>query len=95
MIGSHAFIKSVSTGALLDVLGVAPLLEGLPRHVLLDVLALLPGDGAALPPGDVGAVLLVLIPGDGGGDAAADLVRDVVTDFTRSVDIIADLEEMG
>ena len=81
--------------ALFHILGVASLLEGLPRHVLLDVLALLPGGGTALPPGDVGAVLLVLIPGDGGGDAAADLVRDVVTHFTRSVDIIADLKEMG
>ena len=91
MIGSHAFIKSVSTGALLDVLRVAPLLEGLSGHGLFDVLALLPGGGAALPPGDVGAVLLVLILSDGGGDAAADLVRDIVADLTRSVDIIADL----
>ena len=91
MIGSHAFIKSVSAGALLDVLGVAPLLKGLPGHCLLDVLALLPGGGAALPPGDVGAVLLVLILSDGGGDAAADLVRDVIADLTGSVDIIADL----
>ena len=81
----------MSTGALLDVLGVAPLLEGLPGHVLLDVLALLPGGGAALPAGDVGAVLLVLILSDGGGDAAADLIGDVVTDFTRGVDIITDL----
>ena len=81
----------MSTGALLDVLGVAPLLEGLPGHVLLDVLALLPGGGAALPPGDVGAVLLILILIDGGGDAAADLVRDVIADLTGSVDIIADL----
>ena len=81
----------MSTGALLDVLGVAPLLEGLPGHVLLDVLALLPGGGAALPPGDVGAVLLVLVLGDGRGDAAADLVRDIIADLTRSVDIIADL----
>ena len=81
----------MSACALLDVLGVAPLLEGLPRHVLLDVLALLPGGGAALPPGDVGAVLLVLVLGDGGGDAAADLVRDIIADLTRSVNIIADL----
>ena len=81
----------MSAGALLDVLGVAPLLKGLPGHRLLDVLALLPSGGAALPPGDVGAVLLVLILGDGGGDAAADLIGDVVTDFTRSVDIITDL----
>ena len=81
----------MSTGALLDVLGVAPLLEGLSGHGLLDVFALLPGGGAALPPGDVGAVLLVLILSDGGGDAAADLVRDIIADLTRSVDIIADL----
>ena len=79
------------TGALLDVFSVTPLLEGLPGHVLLDVFALLPGGGAALPPGDVGAVLLVLVLGDGGGDAAADLVRDIIADLTRSVDIIADL----
>ena len=82
-------------GTLLDVLGVASFFEGLPGHVLLDVGALLPGGGAALPAGDVGAVLLVLVLGDGCGDAAADLVRDVVTDFTRSVDIIADLEDGG
>ena len=80
-------------GALLHILSVASLLEGLPGHVLLDVFALLPGGGAALPPGDVGAVLLVLILGDGGRDAAADLVGDVVADFTRSRDVIADLEK--
>ena len=78
-------------GALLHVLCIASLLEGLPGHVLLDVLALLPSGGAALPAGDVGAVLLVLILGDGGGDAAADLIRDIIADLTRSVNIIADL----
>ena len=77
--------------ALLHVLCVASLLEGLPGHVLLDVLALLPGGRAALPPGDVRAVLLVLILGDGGGDAAADLIRDVIADLTWRVDIITDL----
>ena len=86
-----AGVRSGSRSALLHVLCVASLLECLPGNILLDVLALLSGGGAALPPGDVGAVLLVLIPGDGGGDAAADLVRDVIADFTRSVDIIADL----
>ena len=74
--------------ALLHVLCVASLLEGLPGHVLLDVLALLPGGGAALPAGDVRAVLLVLVLGDGCGDAAADLVRDVVTDLAGSRDIL-------
>ena len=78
-------------GALLHVLCVASLLEGLPGHVLLDVLTLLPGGGAALPPGDVRAVLLVLILGDGGGDAAADLIRDVIADLTWRMDIITDL----
>ena len=78
-------------GALLHVLSVAPLLEGLPGHVLLDVLALLPGGGGALPAGGAGAVLLVNILGDGGGDAAANLVRDIIADFTWGGDIIADL----
>ena len=77
--------------ALFHILGVASLLEGLPRHVLLDVLTLLPGGGTALPPGDVGAVFLVLILSDGGGDAAADLVRDVVTDLAGSRDILTHL----
>ena len=83
----------MSIRALLHVLRVASLLEGLPGHILLDVLALLPCGGAALPPGDGGAVLLVLILSDGGGDAAADLVWDVIADFTRGVDIIADLRK--
>ena len=91
----HTFKILISTamglGALLDVLCVASLLEGLPRHVLLDVLTLLPGGGAALPPGDVGAVLLVHILSDGGGDAAADLVWDVVTDLAGSRDILTHL----
>ena len=82
---------AMGLGALLNVLCVASLLEGLPGNILLDVLTLLPGGGAALPPGDVGAVLLVLIPGDGGGDAAADLVRDVVAHLARSGNILTHL----
>ena len=90
---SHAYIKVLmsTSGALFHILGVAPLLEGLPGHVLLDVRALLPGGGAALPAGDVGAVLLVLILCDGGGDAAADLVRDVVAHLARSGNILTHL----
>merc|ERR1712090_83475 len=93
----HAYIKClvVSTaaglGAFLNVLGVAPLLEGLPGHVLLDVLALLPGGGGALPAGGAGAVLLVNILSDGGGDIAADLVRDVIAHLTGSGHILANL----
>merc|ERR1719154_1017138 len=78
-------------GALLHVLCVAPLLEGLPGHVLLDVLALLPGGGRALSAGGAGAVLLVHILGDGGRDTAANLVRDLIADLTGSRDIVANL----
>ena len=80
-------------GALLHVLSVASLLEGLPGHVLLDVLTLLPGGGGALPAGGAGAVLLVHILGDGGGDTAADLVRDLIADLTRGGDIVTNLAE--
>ena len=80
-------------GALLHILSVAPLLEGLPGHILLDVLTLLPGGGGALPASGAGAVLLVNILGDGGGDTAADLVGDVVADLTWSRDVIAYLEK--
>merc|ERR1719275_429991 len=78
-------------GALLHVLSVTPLLEGLPGHVLLDVLTLLPGGGGALSAGGAGAVLLVHILGDGGGDTAANLVRDLIADLTWGGDIIANL----
>ena len=94
----HAYIKClvISTaaglGALLHVLSVAPLLEGLPGHVLLDVLTLLPGGGGALPAGGAGAVLLVNILGDGGGDIAADLVRDVIAHLTGSGHILTNLK---
>ena len=80
-------------GALLHVLSVASLLECLPGHVLLDVLTLLPGGGGALPAGGTGAILLVHILGDSGGDIAANLVRDIIADLTRGGDVIADLEE--
>ena len=63
----------------------------MPGHVLLDVLTLLPGGGGALPARGAGAVLLVHILGDGGGDTAADLVRDVIAHFTWGGDIVTDL----
>ena len=94
----HAYIKylvistAAGLGALLHVLSVASLLEGLPGHVLLDVLALLPGGGGALPAGGAGAVLLVNILGDGGGDVAANLVRDIIAHLTGSRDILTDLD---
>ena len=78
-------------GALLHILCVAPLLEGLPGHVLLDILALLPSGGGTLPAGGAGAVLLVNILSDGGGDTAADLVRNLIADLTWGGDIIANL----
>ena len=78
-------------GALLRILCVTPLLEGLPGHVLLDILALLPSGGGTLPAGGAGAVLLVNILGDGGGDTAADFVRDLIAHLTGSRDIVANL----
>ena len=95
----HAYIKlsvvptAAGLGALLHIFSIAPLLEGLPGHVLLDVLTLLPGGGGALPAGGAGAVLLVHILGDGGGDTAADLVRDLIADLTRGGDIVTNLTE--
>ena len=81
--------------ALLHVLSVAPLLEGLPGHVLLNVLALLSGGGGTLPAGGAGAVLLVNILSDSGGDTAADLVGDVIADLTWGRDVIANLITQG
>ena len=78
-------------GALLHVLRVASLLEGLPGHVLLDVLTLLPGGGGALLTGGSGAVLLINIFSDGGRNIAADFIRDVIADLTRSRDIFTNL----
>ena len=94
---SHAYIKDlvISTaaglGALLHILSVAPLLECLPGHVLLDVLALLPGGGGALSSSGTGAILLIHILGDGGGDIATNLIRNVVAHFTWGGDVIAHL----
>merc|ERR1719154_698862 len=61
-------------GALLHVLSVASLLEGLPGHVLLDVLALLPGGG------DTTADLVrdVIADFTWGGDIIANLLGNLV-----------------
>ena len=94
----HAYIKlsvvptAAGLGALLHIFSIAPLLEGLPGHVLLDVLALLPVGGGALPAGGAGAILLVNILGDGGGDIVADLVRDVIAHLTGSGHILTNLK---
>ena len=79
-------------GALLHVLSVASLLEGLPGHVLLDVLTLLPGGGGALPAGGTGAFLLIHILGDGGGNTAADLLWDLITHLAGCGDIVTDTD---
>ena len=80
-------------GALLHILSVASLLEGLPGHVLLDVFTLLHSGGGALPASGTGAVLLVHKLSDGGGDAAADLFRDLIADLTWCGNIVANLAE--
>ena len=91
------FVVSTAAGlgALLHILSVASLLEGLPGHVLLYVLTLLPGGGGTLPAGGAEAVLLVHILCDCGGDTAVDLVRDLVADLTWGGDIIANLAKMA
>ena len=85
-------VSTARLSALLDVFSVASLLEGLPGHVLLDVLALLPGGGGALPASGTGAVLLVHILGDAGGDTAANLVGDIVTNLAGSRDVLTHLD---
>ena len=80
-------------GALLHILSVAPLLKGLPRHVLLDVLALLPGNGGALLASGTGAFLLIHILGDSSGDITADLIGNIIADLTRSGHIFTNLGE--
>ena len=80
-------------GALLHILSVAPLLEGLPRHVLLDVLTLLSGDGGALLASGTGAFLLIHVLGDAGGDTAANLIGNIIADLTRSGHIFTNLGE--
>ena len=78
--------------ALLHVLSVAPLLKGLPGHIFLDIFALLPGGGGALSSRGTGAILLIHILGDGSGDIATNLIRNVVAHFPWGGDVIADLE---
>ena len=80
-------------GALLHILSVAPLLKGLPRHVLLDVLTFLSGDGGALLPSGTGAFLLIHVLGDAGGDTAANLIGNIIADLTRSGHIFTNLGE--
>ena len=81
-------------GAFLHIFSVASLLEGLPGHVLLDILTLLPGGGSTFPAGGAGAVLLVNILCNGGGDITTDLLRDIIADLTRGGDIFTDLKEI-
>ena len=60
-------VSTAGLGALLHVLSVASLLEGLPGHILLDVLTLLPGGGCGLHACSTGAVLLLHVVVDDGG----------------------------
>merc|ERR1740128_1094838 len=63
--------RGAGGAALLHVLCLAPLLQGLLGHVLLDVLALLPDHGVAHLVADVAALLIVLELGHGGGRVGA------------------------
>ena len=79
--------------ALLLVLGAALGLGGLPRHLLLDHLALLPGHRGALAGGGSLALLLVHVLGDGGGHVAAELLGHVIANLARGGNIVADLNK--
>ena len=84
--------RGAGLAALLDVLGAALGLGGLPRNVLLDVLALLPGDGRALAGGHLLALLLVHVLGGGGRHVGAHLVGDIVANLARGGHVVADLK---
>ena len=57
------------------MLGLAPLLQRLHGHGLLDVLALLPGHGVAHLIADVALLLIILELGHGDGRVAAVLLE--------------------
>ena len=77
--------------ALLHVLGLAPLLQGLLGHVLLDVLALLPGHGVAHLVANIAALLIVLKLGHGGGRVAAVFLGDLVADLAGGGHVLTNL----
>ena len=73
--------------------GVALLLVALLGHLLHNILALLPGDRAALPSSNIVTLLRVNILGDGGGHIGADLVRDVIAHLAGLGEFVADLDK--
>merc|ERR1740128_1001937 len=83
--------RGAGGAALLHVLCLAPLLQGLLGHVLLDVLALLPGHGVAHLVTDVTALLIVLELGHGGGRVGALLLGDLVTNLARVGHVLTNL----
>jgi len=83
--------RLVHLAALLFILGAALLLVALLGHLVHHVVALLPGDGAALPGSHVVALLVINVLGNGGGDVGADLVRDVIAHLAGLGDVITDL----
>ena len=68
------------------------MLQRLLGHVLLDVLALLPGHGVAHLVADVAALLIVLELGHGGGRVGALLLRDLVTNLAGVGHVLANLQ---
>merc|ERR1719435_565130 len=97
MVIAH-ILALVSTGLVLRMLvllagrrGGAALLQGLLGHVLLDVLALLPGHGVAHLGVDVAALLLVLELGHRGWAGGALLLGHLVTDLAGIGDVLANL----
>ena len=79
--------------ALLDELGVTLLLQRLPGHLLRHVRTLLPSGGRALAGGDIGALLVILVPGHCDRDGPAHLLEDLIADLSGRVDVITDLRK--
>ena len=79
-------------GALLCVLSLALLLEGLLGHLLHHVIALLPGHGDTFLASSIGTFFLVHVLGHGGRSVLTDLLSPVTANLARSVDIIANLK---
>merc|ERR1711920_355762 len=77
--------------ALVLVPSVTNLSAGLSGHPVHHVVALLPGDGAALLPRHKVALLLVNIPRPRHGLLLADLVGNLSALLARLLDVIADL----
>jgi len=66
-------------------------LISLPWNLLNNIGALLSRSWSALPCTNIGALLIINILGHRGRDIVANLLRNIIADLTRLIDIIANL----